>query len=296
MPNTVPNQRVVAIHREHASSDFLGIKNEHWQAAARDLGAHALMLYLYFASNANGYVLALSPAAIRQAVKEHNEVCSIISEIGEMRKEENPVITGYEFHVLNLVSFTCPKYLILPYLRETLTELKKRKPDPKPAFRARVAIVGSEIDDPSLTKLIEGCGALVVSDRYCFGSTPGREIITLNDDEDALPQLCMHIMQHSECARYIADEKVLQRRETADRLAREFHADGIIYEQMKYCDYWGFERALVSHIMHEEYNWPVLSIDRLYNNGSSGQLRTRVQAFVESLEIKKLHKLNGGAN
>ena len=26
------------------------------------------MLYLYFASNANGYVLALSPAAIRQAV------------------------------------------------------------------------------------------------------------------------------------------------------------------------------------------------------------------------------------
>ena len=46
MPNTVPNQRVVAIHREHASSDFLGIKNEHWQAAARDLGAHALMLYL----------------------------------------------------------------------------------------------------------------------------------------------------------------------------------------------------------------------------------------------------------
>ena len=32
------------------------------------MGAHALMLYLYFASNANGYVLALSPAAIRQAV------------------------------------------------------------------------------------------------------------------------------------------------------------------------------------------------------------------------------------
>ena len=242
------------------------------------------------------YGVDTSDAAIRQAVKEHNEVCSIISEIGELRKEENPVITGYEFHVLNLVSFTCPKYLILPYLRETLTELKKRKPDPKPAFRARVAIVGSEIDDPQLTKLIEGCGALVVSDRYCFGSTPGREIIELRDGEEALPQICMHIMQHSECARYIADEKVQQRRETADRLAREYHADGIIYEQMKYCDYWGFERALVSHIMHEEYDWPVLSIDRLYNNGNSGQLRTRVQAFVESLEIKKLHKQNGGAN
>ena len=234
-----------------------------------------------------------SNEAILKALKEHNEVCSIISEIGEMRKADNPVITGYEFHVINLVSYVCPKALILPYLRDTLKELKKRKPDAKPAFRARVAIVGSEIDDPQLTKLIEGCGALVVSDRFCFGSTPGREPIVIDESKDALEQICLHIMEHSECARYIADEKVIQRRETADRLAKEFNAEGIIYEQMKYCDYWGFERALVSHIMHDEYGWPVLSIDRLYNNGNSGQLRTRVQAFVESLEIKRIHKEEG---
>ena len=236
-----------------------------------------------------------SDSAIRKAVEEHNEVCKIISEIREMRKAKNPVITGYEFHVLNLVTYVCPKSEILPYLQETLEELKKRKPDKKNPYRARVAIVGSEIDDPNLTKLIEGCGALVVSDRYCFGSTPGREVIELNDDEDALTQLCRHYMEVSECARYISDEKVLQRRETSDRLAKEFGAEGIIYEQMKYCDYWGFERALVSHIMHDEYGWPVLSIDRLYNNGNSGQLRTRVQAFVESLEIKRIHKEEGKA-
>ena len=236
-----------------------------------------------------------SDAAIRKAVEEHNEVCKIISEIRELRKKENPVVTGYEFHVLNLVTYVCPKSEILPYLQETLEEIKKRKPDRKNPYRARVAIVGSEIDDPHLTKLIEGCGALVVSDRYCFGSTPGREVIELNDDEDVLTQICRHYMEVSECARYISDEKVLQRRETSDRLAKEFGAEGIIYEQMKYCDYWGFERALVSHIMHDEYGWPVLSIDRLYNNGNSGQLRTRVQAFVESLEIKRIHKEEGKA-
>ena len=239
------------------------------------------------------YGVDTSEEAIRKAVAEHNEVCSIISEMSEMRKEENPIITGYEFHVIDLVTYVCPKALILPYLRETLAELKKRKPDKKNPFRARVAIVGSEIDDPSLTALIEGCGALVVSDRYCFGSAPGREVIELNDEEDALTQLCRHVMEVSECARYISDEKVHQRRETADRLAKEFKADGIIYEQMKDCDYWGFERALASHIMHDEYGWPVLSVDRLYNNGNSGQLRTRVQAFVESLEIKRIHKEEG---
>jgi len=242
---------------------------------------------------AQNFGIDTSDEALLKAIEQHNEVCRLITEIGSYRKLDVPTITGYEFHVIQLASLTCPKDLILPYLRETLEELKTRQPDEKPAFRARVAIVGSEIDDPQLTKLIEGCGALVVSDRYCFGSTPGREVIELKDDEDPLRQLCLHVMQHSECARYIADEKVQQRRDTADRLAREFKADGIIYEQMKYCDYWGFERALVSYIMHEEYNWPVLSIDRLYNNGNSGQLRTRVQAFVESLEIKRIQK-NGG--
>ena len=234
-----------------------------------------------------------SDAALRAAVREHNEMCAIISEIGEMRKAEKPILTGYELHIMNLVSYTCPTRLILPYLRETLVELKTRKPDSKSPFRARVAIVGSEIDDPSLTKLIEDVGALVVSDRYCFGSTPGREVIELNDEEDALKQICRHYMEVGECARYISDEKVQQRRDTADRLAREFHADGIIYEQMKYCDYWGFERALASHVVHEEYGWPVLSIDRVYSNGSSGQLRTRVQAFVESLEIKRIQRERG---
>jgi benzoyl-CoA reductase/2-hydroxyglutaryl-CoA dehydratase subunit BcrC/BadD/HgdB len=241
------------------------------------------------------YGVDTSDAAIRKAVAEHNEVCRIISEIGAMRKEDNPVITGYEFHVLNLVSYTCPKYLILPYLRETLAELRERKPDPKPWYRARVAMVGSEIDDPSLTKMLEDCGAMVVVDRYCYGSTPGREVIELNDDEPALEQICRHYMKVSECARYIADEKVQQRRDTADRLAREYNADGIIYEQMKFCDFWGFERALVSYIMSTEMGWPVLSIDRPYNAKSSGQLRTRFQAFVESLEIKRIQK-NGGKN
>ena len=68
MSYTVPNQRAVVVHREKAHSDFLGINNSNWQAAARDLNAHALLLYLYLASNANGFCLALSPNALRQAV------------------------------------------------------------------------------------------------------------------------------------------------------------------------------------------------------------------------------------
>ena len=69
MPNvTYPNQRSICIHREPIKSDFLGILNDNWKAAARDLSAHAFKLYIYLASNANNYTLALSPAAVRQEI------------------------------------------------------------------------------------------------------------------------------------------------------------------------------------------------------------------------------------
>ena len=174
--------------------------------------------------------------------------------------------------------------------KETLEEIKNRKPDPKPWFRARVAIVGSEVDDLDLTRLLEEAGAMVVADRYCYGSFPGREEIRLNDDEDIVKQIARHYMMTSECPRYMAEEKIKQRRDTADRLAKEYGADGIIFEQMKYCDFWAFERPLASHILTEEYGWPTLSIDRSYNVHNSGQLRTRFQAFVEALEIKRIRK------
>lgn len=68
MPYTFPNQRIVRIHRVHAASNFLGIKNENWMSASRILGAHALRLYLYLAANANNYELALSPAALERDI------------------------------------------------------------------------------------------------------------------------------------------------------------------------------------------------------------------------------------
>jgi len=234
-----------------------------------------------------------SDEAIRDAVARHNEVCRLITEIGNYRKLDNPTITGYEFHVLTLATYVCPKDLVVEKLRETLEELKTREPDPKKNFRAKVVVVGSEIDDPELISLIEDSGALVVADRFCYGSFPGRQEIVLTDDEDALTQVCRNYLQTTLCVRHSAQHKVQKRLDFAAQLAKDYHADGIIYEQIKFCTYWSYERALASHIMHNEYNIPTLSIDRPYMSRTSGQLRTRVQAFVESIEIKKIKAKRG---
>ncbi len=234
------------------------------------------------------YGVDTSDKAIRKAVAEHNEICRLITEIGNFRKLDNPTITGYEFHILTLATYCCPKYLVVDKLRETLEELKTREPNEKKQFRAKVVVVGSEIDDPELISLIEDSGALVVADRFCYGSVPGRQEIILTDDEDALTQVCRQYLESNLCVRHCALHKCQKRLDTVAGLKEEYNADGVIYEQIKFCTYWSYERALASHVMNDEYHIPTLSIDRPYMSRTSGQLRTRVQAFVESLEIKKI--------
>lgn len=64
-----PNQRVVTIFKEKCKGDFLQVKNSEWQTAASILKTYsAFKLYLYFASNKNGYTITLSPAAINEAI------------------------------------------------------------------------------------------------------------------------------------------------------------------------------------------------------------------------------------
>ncbi len=231
----------------------------------------------------------VSEEALKRAIGRHNELSRVITELGNFRKLENPPITGYEFHVIQLVSQVCPHELILPYLKETVEEVKSRKPEPEFPFRARVVLAGSEIDDPEFTKLLETCGAMVVADRYCFGSFPSREEIEIREGESAFEAICRHYQHWNQCARFMDGEKIDQRHDEIKRLVDEFKADGVIYQNMKFCEFWSYEKVLASHVLTNEMGVPTCTIEKEYSIGSIGQLRTRFQAFIESLEIKKIN-------
>lgn len=238
----------------------------------------------------NNYGIDISDAALRKAVEEQNVISRLITEIGNYRKSRQVKITGYEFAVLCLATFCCPKNMLIPKLEETLEELKHRKPDETTPYKMRALLAGSEIDDPEFIRIIEEAGVLVVADRFCFGSLPGRQEIILHDDEDALTQICREYMIHGQCPRFMNTEKIEERHEYVHQMALEYGAEGLIYQQIKFCDYWGYERTFASHVLKQEYLYPVLSIERPYVVGNAGQIRTRVQAFVESTEYKQLKK------
>ena len=152
-------QRMDIIQNERFKCEFMDVpfkKTEnsidHYEAQIK---AHVLD-FLH-----DNYGVDTSDEALRQTIESHNELCRIMQAIGDYRKLDVPTITGYEYHVINLVTLACPKYLIIDKLRETLEELKTREPDARPQYRCKVLLAGSENDDPDFTKLIESCGAQI---------------------------------------------------------------------------------------------------------------------------------------
>ena len=262
-----------------------------------------------FKNNENGYVhyreqlrahvlqplhdnlgVDISDKALKAAIKQHNEVCKLINEIGDYRKLENPTITGYEFHVIQLVSLVCPKYLILPYLRETAKEMKTRKPDEKWPFRCKVVLAGSENDDPDFTQLIESCGAEVVCDRYCYGAVESRVPIVVEKGQEPLDAIARHYLKTSNCPRFMPQDEMRARKGRLAQLVKDYNADGLIVVSNKFCEYWSYERVIDTVVMKRDFGIPVCSIEKEYINAASGQLRTRFQAFVESVEIKQIQE------
>ncbi|MFW6284552.1 MAG: 2-hydroxyacyl-CoA dehydratase, partial [Desulfosalsimonas sp.] len=64
--------------------------------------------------------------------------------------------------------------------------------------------------------------------------------------------------------------------------ASAYNADGVILEHIKFCDIWGIEAAPIAERI-KAAGIPVLNLEREYSATGEGQLKTRVQAFIESM-------------
>ena len=219
----------------------------------------------------------MSDASIKKAIYEWNSFAQAVREIGDLRKRPAPPITGSEFHALLMASLASPKDLILPKINEFRTEIKKR-PGLKD-YRARLMVVGGHLHDPGFISLIESQGGLVVADRFCTGSIPGLIPIE-GDGGDLMRTLAEHSFKKTLCPRMM--ESFQLRLKAIIDTVREYRVDGVVLEILKFCDLWGVDSVpLVSALRKEGI--PVLKLEREYRLSSEGQLRTRVQAFLESM-------------
>jgi benzoyl-CoA reductase/2-hydroxyglutaryl-CoA dehydratase subunit BcrC/BadD/HgdB len=147
-------------------------------------------------------------------------------------------------------------------------------------YRARLMIIGGLLDNPDYLRVIEDQGGLIVADSLCFGSrTLWRDVDEgVRDPLTALAKY--YIADRPSCPRMYAEYP--NRVEFLTNMIKEFRVDGVIFQRLAFCETWGFEQYSLTNDFRER-NIPLLCMDREYTLGGVGQLRTRVQAFLETL-------------
>jgi len=216
------------------------------------------------------------PTAVATAIDRLNRQREALRAIGDLRRREHPPISGTDFHRMVVACAAAPRAKLESAVEQVARDLDQT--EATVGFRARLMVVGSELDDPTYLEVIESMGGLVVADRFCVGSIPGLEPIPIGDDP--LRALAEHTLRRTRCPRMFEEFDLRVRDILA--VVRDYAVDGVVVEVMKFCDIWGYESAALITALRDA-GVPVLRLEREYTHGGEGQLRTRVQAFLESM-------------
>lgn len=132
-----------------------------------------------------------------------------------------------------------------------------------------IGIIGARANE-SIKKILEENGANAAFDLTCTGL--GRKILV--EEENVLNGYARGLLSQFPCMRM---EQAANRDELIKRSAGS--VDGIIYHTVQFCDNYAYEYAWLKGWLDR----PLLLLETDYTRQSGGQVRTRIEAFLESL-------------
>jgi benzoyl-CoA reductase subunit C len=223
----------------------------------------------------------INDQSLVKSVGLYNESRSLLKALNDLRKLDEPPIDGSQtMEVLN-ASSRMPKEAFNDCLRELLRGLQKSTQGRK--GRARVMVAGSALNNAEFIRSIEQIGGLVVTDELCTGTRYWTDLVAVGDHEQPLKTIARRYLNNFPCARMHPSDERFQR---MLKLIQEFRVDGVISQTIRYCSPYSNDLPLLSDVLNRN-GIPMLSLDVEYGTSGSGQILTRVQAFLEMLEARR---------
>lgn len=219
----------------------------------------------------------LTDEKLKASVALFNEQRRLVRELLSLQKADKPVVTGAEVLTILLNATDNDVENFNAMLSAYLEDAKKR--EPLTGYRARILMIGSSLDTPDYINAIENKGGLVVADALCYGAMPFERDIILGDD--ILGSVSDYYMKRLICPRMIDNRDELH--EFILNRAKEYKADGVIYQKMQNCECWGGENVMLEKEL-KALGLPELNLEREQKLANMGQLEIRAEAFIEMVE------------
>lgn len=220
---------------------------------------------------------------LARQIRLYNQVRRLLIRISELRKRPNPPLTGGDFLELVKAFYYLPAEELLPYYQGVYDRLAAT-PEETANRPLRLFMSGGIVADGDrrVLELVEKeLGARIVAEDHCTGVKAATTII--NEEIDPFQAMAEGYIDQVPCARM----KPLQERvDISAQLADEYQVDGILYVYLKFCPSYGqiknefFRR-------YQELGIPVLELPVDYSKSDQGQLKTRLEAFIDVLNERR---------
>jgi benzoyl-CoA reductase/2-hydroxyglutaryl-CoA dehydratase subunit BcrC/BadD/HgdB len=227
----------------------------------------------------------LTVEGLRKAAGVVNEKRKALQRLSQLRSYDPAPISGLDALLINQISFYDDPVRFIAKLNDLCDELDERvKSGVGVAAKGtpRVLISGSPMAIPNwkLHFVVESSGGVVVGEESCVGE---RNFKTLLPDfssvEEAVEKMADRSMTVN-CACFTPNDDRMTDIET---MSGALHAQGVIHYALQFCTPYMYEAYKAKDAV-EAMGLPFLKIETDYSMEDMGQLKTRVEAFLEILK------------
>lgn len=229
--------------------------------------------------------VSITAESLKEAIRTVNAKRSAIHRLSSLRKENPAPISGLDALLANQVFFYDNPARFTESVNKICDELEKRietKNGVFPENTPRILVSGCPQAVPNwkLPFIVETSGAVIVGEESCVGERGTRNLT--DESGNTVEEMMEAIVDRYykiDCAIFTPNPERLEHiREMAD----SYKADGVIHYGLQFCQPYLMESIPVEKAL-EENQIPTLRIETDYSMEDVGQLKTRIEAFIEQL-------------
>jgi len=220
---------------------------------------------------------------LRRQIELHNKKRRLLKEIAGFCRERPVPVSGMDMMtVMESKSFTVKPDDYISALQQLVHELEAIKREGKSACSPeapRVLLTGCPVGKGSekVVRLIEECGGIVVCQENCTG-IKSFDLLVDEDDDPYMAIARRYLITPCSCM-----TPNQGRVDLIGRLVGDFKIHGVVDLTWHCCHTYNVESYLIKEFLEKKYQIPLLHIETDYSTSDTGQLKTRIEAFLEML-------------
>ncbi len=227
--------------------------------------------------------VTITEEKLHQAIKTCNEDRRLLKAFHQLGKLKPSIISGFDlFTVLNGASYTFDREAMRQNVREMIDSLSAKYEAGEAKFPAdtpRILITGCPIGGVAnkVIRAIEDAGAVVVALESCLGYKElHQEVQEGIDPVEAISKKYLDIP----CSVMTPNKG---REQLLQTMVDEYQADGVIDIVLQACHTYNIESHNIRKIISGDKGIPFMTLETNYSESDTGQIKTRMEAFIEML-------------